>query len=115
MARRLGELESAVMKRLWAWDRPTSVREVFEDLHRHRSVAYTTVMTVMNNLHRKGVLTRETSGRAYIYRPARSREEHVGDLLEDALGESSDRTAALLGFVERLSSDQIKKLREALG
>jgi Penicillinase repressor len=83
------------MDRLWAWDRPTSVRDVFEDLHRHRSVAYTTVMTVMNNLHKKGVLTRETSGRAYIYRPARSREEHIGDLLEDALGESSDRTAAL--------------------
>ena len=114
MVRRLGELESAVMDRLWAWDRPTSVREVFEDLHLHRSVAYTTVMTVMDNLHKKGVLSRETSGRAYIYRPARTREEYVGDLLEDALGESSDRAAALLGFVERLSPDEMTKLRDAL-
>jgi predicted transcriptional regulator len=114
VVRRLGELESAVMDRLWAWDRPTSVREVFEDLHRNRSVAYTTVMTVMDNLHKKGVLSRKLSGRAYIYRPARTREEYVGDLLEDALGESSDRTAALLGFVERLSPDEITKLRDAL-
>jgi predicted transcriptional regulator len=114
MVRRLGELESAVMDRLWAWRRPTSVREVFEDLHRNRTVAYTTVMTVMNNLHKKGVLSRELSGRAYIYRPERTREEYVGDLLEDALGESSDRTAALLGFVERLNPDEITKLRDAL-
>jgi predicted transcriptional regulator len=114
VVRRLGELESAVMDRLWAWDRPTSVRAVFEDLHRNRSVAYTTVMTVMDNLHKKGVLSRTLSGRAYIYRPARTREEYVGDLLEDALGESSDRTAALLGFVERLSPDEITKLRDAL-
>ena len=114
MVRRLGELESAVMDRLWAWDRPTSVRDVFEDLHRNRSVAYTTVMTVLDNHYKKGVLSRELSGRAYMYRPARTREEYVGDLLEDALGESSDRTATLLGFVERLSPEEITKLRDAL-
>lgn len=103
------------MERLWAWNRPTPVREVFEDLHRQRVVAYTTVMTVMDNLHRKGVLDRERSGRAYLYRPARTREEYVGDLLEDALNASSDRTAALLGFVDRLSPEEIANLRDALG
>ena len=38
------------MDRLWAWNRPTLVRDVYEDLNRHRKVAYTTVMTVMDNL-----------------------------------------------------------------
>jgi len=103
------------MERLWAWDRPTPVRDVFEDLYRQRKVAYTTVMTVMDNLHRKGVLSRERSGRAYLYRPARTRDEYVGDLLEDALSASSNRTAALLGFMERLSPEEIAALRSALG
>ncbi|MGH8836859.1 MAG: BlaI/MecI/CopY family transcriptional regulator [Actinomycetes bacterium] len=102
------------MDRLWAWNRPTLVRDVYEDLNRHRKVAYTTVMTVMDNLHRKGVLSRNRSGRAYLYRPARTRDEYVGDLLEDALGASSNRTAALLGFVERLSPEELEALRNAL-
>jgi len=103
------------MERLWAWDRPTPVRDVFEDLYRQRKVAYTTVMTVMDNLHRKGVLSRERSGRAYLYRPARTRDEYVGDLMEDVLSASSNRTAALLGFMERLSPEEIAALRSALG
>lgn len=113
--RRLGELESAVMDRLWAWGGPTPVRKVFEDLYRQRSVAYTTVMTVMDNLHRKGVLSRERAGRAYLYRPVKTRDQYVGDLLEDALSASTDRTAALLCFVERLGPDEIAELRHALG
>lgn len=112
--RRLGELEAVVMERLWAWDRPTLVREVVEDLHADRRLAYTTVMTVMDNLFRKGLLRRELSGRAYLYTPAKTREEYLGDLLEDVLSGSSDRTVALLGFVERLSADEIAKLRSAL-
>lgn len=103
------------MDRLWAWDRPTSVREVYDDLRSNRQVAYTTVMTVMDNLYKKNVLDRELSGRAYLYRPTRTREDYVADLLEDALGASHDRTAALLGFVERLSPDEIAELRSALG
>lgn len=103
------------MDRLWAWNRPATVREVYDDLRAHRQVAYTTVLTVMDNLYKKDVLDRELSGRAYLYRPTRTREEHVADLLEDALASSHDRTAALLGFVERLSPDEIAELRNALG
>ncbi len=57
------------MDRLWAWARPSTVREVLADLQRERSVAYTTVMTVMDNLHRKGILDRRADGRAYRYMP----------------------------------------------
>jgi hypothetical protein len=71
-------------------------------------------MTAMDNLYKKGTLNRELSGRAYLYRPIRTREDYVADLLENALAASHDRTAALLGFVERLSPDEIAKLRSAL-
>ena len=55
--RPLGELEAAVMDRIWTGDRPVLVREVVEALQPERPSAYTTVMTVMDNLHRKGWLT----------------------------------------------------------
>ena len=64
MAGPLGKLEKLIMDRLWSRDHPVAVREVLEDLQRERTLAYTTVMTVMDNLHRKGVLPRETDGRA---------------------------------------------------
>src|SRR5260370_26278900 len=62
--RQLGELEAVIMDRLWKWGRPALVREVVDDLHRDRPLAYTTVMTVMENLHRKGWLRRERGGPA---------------------------------------------------
>ncbi|WP_245236476.1 BlaI/MecI/CopY family transcriptional regulator, partial [Streptomyces roseus] len=67
MPRPLGELEDAVMTRVWQWNRPVTVREVLEDLQQERSIAYTTVMTVMDNLHQKGWVRREAEGRAYRY------------------------------------------------
>ena len=71
--RQLGELEAAIMDRLWEWGRPALVREVVDDLRPDRPLAYTTVMTVMENLHRKGWLRREKDGRAWRYEPTRSR------------------------------------------
>jgi predicted transcriptional regulator len=54
--RGFGELEAVVMVRLWARTDPTAVREVFEELRDQREIAYTTVMSTMDNLHRKGWL-----------------------------------------------------------
>jgi predicted transcriptional regulator len=72
MMRQFGELEAEIMDRLWAWSRPALVREVVDDLNRDRPLAYTTVMTVMENLHRKGWLRRERDGRAWRYEPTGS-------------------------------------------
>ncbi len=112
--RQFGDLEAAIMERLWSWRRPTAVREVLEDLQRDRSIAYTTVMTVMDNLRRKGVLVRERDGRAYRYRPAQSREEHDASLIAEVLDSSTDRAATLLRFVEQMSAAEVSRLREAL-
>lgn len=63
------------MDRLWKRGHAT-VRDVVDDLGRTRSLAYTTVMTIMSRLHTKGLLERAREGKTYVYRPAFSREEH---------------------------------------
>ena len=71
----LGPLEAVVMDRLWM-RRTATVRDIVDDIGRSRSLAYTTVMTIMTRLHAKGLLIRERDGKTYVYRPAFTREEH---------------------------------------
>lgn len=110
----LGELEAQVMGVLWAAEEPQSVRQVLDLLPHERNRAYTTVMTVLDNLHRKEFVARERVGRAWHYRPTRTREEHVAELMGDALGASADRSAALLHFVEQLPPGEAAQLRALL-
>jgi len=114
LVRSLGQLEALIMERLWSYGRPVPVREVLEDLQRDRTIAYTTVMTVMDNLHRKGFLTREMGGRAYRYQPAQTREQHNAALMSEVLAGSSDRTATLLHFLDQMPAEEVARLREAL-
>ena len=112
--RQLGELEAVIMDRLWEWGRPALVREVVEDLRPSRPLAYTTVMTVMENLHRKGWLRRERDGRAWRYEPAGSRSGYTAALMSDALGTSTDRRTALAHFVLQMSPHDVALLQQAL-
>lgn len=112
--RGLGQLEATIMSRVWDTDGPVTVRTVLESLEQDRQIAYTTVMTVMDNLHSKGLLVRERAGRAYAYRAARPREEYEAELMEDVLAGSTDRAATLLHFVERISPDELAELRALL-
>ena len=112
--RRFGELEAVIMDRLWEQGRPMLVREMVEALHGQRPLAYTTVMTVMENLHRKGWLRRERDGRAWRYEPTGSRSGYTAALMTDALATSSDRRTALAHFVLQMSPHDAALLREAL-
>jgi predicted transcriptional regulator len=112
--RGFGDLEAVIMDRLWSWNRPVTVREVVDDLRAYRDIAYTTVMTVMDNLHRKGAVTREKVGRAWLYQPVRSRDEYAADLLSSVLDEAGDRGAALMRFVGRMRPSEVDALRRAL-
>jgi predicted transcriptional regulator len=112
--RGFGELEAAVMDRLWARQEPATVREVLDDLRGDREFAYTTVMTVLDNLHRKGWLTRELDGRAYRYQPVSSKQEYSAELMRQALDGSGDNTTTLLRFVEEMSPDEAEAIRRAL-
>ncbi len=110
----LGELERAVMARLWASSTPLTVREVHENLE--RELAYTTVMTVLGRLAKKGLVRQERDGKAYRYVAASSREQMAASLMLDALGDvGEDRTAALVAFVDQVGPEEAAALRAALG
>lgn len=85
----LGDLELAVMEVLWRNDGPASVRGVHERLRGDRGVAYTTVMTVLDRLSKKGVVERELDGRAWLYRPARTRVDLYVAAIDELLAELS--------------------------
>src|ERR1700678_2998324 len=112
--RRFGDLEAVIMERLWEWGRPTLVREMVEDLRAERGLAYTTVMTVMENLHRKGWLRRERDGRAWRYELTGSRSSYTAALMSDALATSPDHRTALAHFALQMSPHDAALLREAL-
>ena len=112
--RRFGELEAVIMERLWDWGRPALVREMVDALHDERALAYTTVMTVMENLYRKGWLRRERDGRAWRYEPTGSRSGYTAALMNDALGTSTDRRTALAHFVLQMSPHDAALLQQAL-
>jgi len=114
LLRQFGDLEALVMDRLWSWQGSATVREVLNDLARDRKLAYTTVMTVMDHLHRKGVLTREVDGRAYRYTPVRTKDDYTAELIADVLADSGDRTAPLLRFVEHMTAQEVALLRASL-
>src|SRR5260370_42433158 len=109
-----GDLEAVIMDLMWRRNQPATVREVFEALAAGRQTAYTTVMTVMDNLHRKGFLAREMSGRAWNYQPTASREEYTASLMRHALDEAGDQRAALAHFVAAMSKDESRALRAVL-
>jgi predicted transcriptional regulator len=112
--RPFGELEAAIMELLWHADASRLVRDVVSELQPERPLAYTTVMTVMDNLHRKGWLTRKRDGRAWRYSAALTRESYAAQLMNDALESSPDRAGALARFVEQIDADDAKALAQAL-
>ncbi|MBA8792881.1 putative transcriptional regulator [Friedmanniella endophytica] len=110
---RLGSLEAEVMALLWNRDRDASAREVLTELNRDRvgPLAYTTVQTVLQNLGRKALLERRKQGRAFHYRPTRTREQHAADLLREVFATSDDRESVLLHFVETMSAAEVERVR----
>ncbi|HEY0716746.1 MAG TPA: BlaI/MecI/CopY family transcriptional regulator [Streptosporangiaceae bacterium] len=111
---RFGDLEASIMDVVWAVTAPVRVREVSDQLNQGRPLAFNTVQTVMENLFRKGWLTRRKDGRAYWYRAARSREDYVGQLLSEALSVTSDPAASLVRLVDGMDPAGLASLRAAL-
>ncbi len=114
---RIGELEGAVMRALWTLGEAT-VREVQDALGDERSLAYTTVMTVLSRLADKGLLDRRKEGRAYVYSPASSQEKVAGSLLRSLIdrlyaGQPGQAIAHLLEAEEEVDDEELARL-EAL-
>ena len=114
--RGFGELEAVIMDRVWDRDPGTSttVREVFDQLTAERDIAYTTVMSTMDNLHSKGWLARERDGKAYRYWATLSREQHSARLMREALDGGGRSDLVLSHFVEQIGPDESARLRDAL-
>jgi predicted transcriptional regulator len=113
----LFELETEVMEEVWRQDR-TNVRAVMEALNKKRKKdrAYTTYMTIMARLHRKGLLEREREGRTDLYWPRLNREEYQRARAEQGVSTLVDEfgDVALVHFAKemhKLDPARLRKLR----
>ena len=84
VARYLGDLQAAVMEIFWGRESAT-VREVAEELNKKRSLAYTTVLTLVSRLWSRGLLAREQEGRGFRYRAAKSRDDFLAELSDQLI------------------------------
>ena len=109
-----GDLEAVIMHRVWDHGRPVTVRELFDELQQERVIAYTTVMTTMDNLHRKGWLARVKEGKAYRYTATASREEYSARLMREALDGGGDPQAVLSHFVAQMDGEESEVLRAVM-
>src|SRR6267154_2987009 len=112
--RGFGDLESVIMHMVWDHGRPVTVRELFDEMRHERNIAYTTVMSTMDNLHRKGWLARERDGKAYRYTAVASREEYSARLMREAMAGAGDTEAVLSHFVAQMDGSESEALRAVL-
>ena len=99
------ELELEILKALWR-QAPATVRQVREALTPARELAYTSVMTVMTIMAKKGYLKRVRQGGGYVYTPAVGEREMAGRMLGDVLDRVFDGSAASL-LVNLLETNEI--------
>ncbi|MGY1994518.1 BlaI/MecI/CopY family transcriptional regulator [Mycolicibacterium gilvum] len=112
--RQFGELEAVIMDVLWSRDEPATVRSVHDELISTRQIAYTTAMSTMDNLFRKGWLLRDKVGLAYHYRPMMSREEHSANLMRTVFESGGDSALILNFFLEQIDNTESAELRKVI-
>ena len=119
MARRKTEqltpLELEIMHVLWATG-PVNVQTVQQ--HLERELAYTTVQTMLNILHRKGKVKRTLKDRAYFYKPVVSRSQVVGqymsDIVDRLFGGSAESLVMSLVETKHLTPRKLARLQKLL-
>ncbi len=116
-SRTLTEQELEIMKVVWALG-PATVRDVYEALRRERSVAYTTVQTMMNILEAKGHLQKEPEGRAFLYRPVEPKGATIARLVDDFVGRVFDGAAEPLVLAllreQKLSREELNAIAKQI-
>src|SRR5262249_9773881 len=119
MARRKTEhltpLELEIMHVLWEKG-PANVQTVQQ--HLERDLAYTTVQTMLNILHRKGKVKRTLKDRAYFYNPAVSRShvttQHITDIVDRLFGGSAESLVMSLVETKQLTPQKLARLQKLL-
>ncbi|MFN2576932.1 MAG: BlaI/MecI/CopY family transcriptional regulator [Pyrinomonadaceae bacterium] len=111
----LTPLELEIMHVLWA-EGPANVQSVQQ--HLPRELAYTTVQTMLNILHRKGKVKRTLKDRAYVYKPVVSRSQalgqHVSDVVERLFGGSAENLVISLIETKHLTPKKLARLQKLL-
>ncbi len=108
-----GELERAIQRTLWEHPDGMTARDVVTALP-GRELAMTTVLTVLDRLRRKHLVTRDESVRPHTYHPAVSREDYTAEIMLDALGQAPDRGAALTRFLGGVTDTDTAHLHRVL-
>jgi len=112
----LTPLELEIMKVLWETG-PANVQTVQANL-KGRTLAYTTVQTMLNVLHRKGRVKRTLKERAYVYRPVYSRQkavtQAVGEMLDRFFGGSADSLVLSLVETRQLTPEKLAEIQKLL-
>lgn len=113
----LTDRELEIMKLVWNL-REATVRDVYEALLAKRKIAYTTVMTMMKILEKKGHLTRRQEGRAYVYRPTRPRSQVLGSMVREFVNRVFEGSAhpLLVQLVRdrKLSEEDLEEMRRLI-
>jgi len=115
--KQLTRLELQIMKALWDFG-PSNVQVVQENLSASPKLAYTTVQTMLNVLHRKGWVNRTLRGRAYEYEPLVSRDRAannaIRDMIDRLFGGSVEGLLMSLVNSKQLHPKKLEKLRTLL-
>lgn len=114
----LGTLETEVMYLVWDLGEVT-VRDVYRTLLTRREIAYTTVMTIMSNLNRKGLLSRRQQGRAYVYEPVFAKDEFVrakvSQIVDTMFNQFTEPAITyLVDHMAKVDPKRLSKLEEAI-
>ncbi|MDP9843077.1 BlaI/MecI/CopY family transcriptional regulator [Streptosporangium lutulentum] len=109
---RLGNLERSIMEALWNHPEGMLAQDLADVLP--STPAVTTVLTVLVRLSRKGLVTRERTGRAHLYRANDGKDVFVAEAMREVLDGAGDVEAAVSRFVGSVSPQVAAALRDAL-
>jgi BlaI family penicillinase repressor len=109
--------ELEIMKVVWTLDTAT-VRQVYEELLKKRHIAYTTVMTLMNILEKKGHLKKRQQDRAYVYSSAKPQKQVIGAIVREFVQRVFNGSAEplLLHLIEdeQLTAEDLDEIRRTI-
>ncbi|MEW6233746.1 MAG: BlaI/MecI/CopY family transcriptional regulator [Candidatus Omnitrophota bacterium] len=113
----LAKLETLVMKEVWKRGRAT-VHEVRDALDEKRNLAYTTILTTLRNLEKKGFLEHELEGRSHVYTPKIDEKtveaSSISNLLYSLFDGSKVKLVQALFEAEPLTKEEYEDLKQAI-
>ena len=119
MSSNLARQELEVMKLIWRSPSGTAtVRDLYEAIRERRQIAYTSVVTTLRSLERKGFLRKWQEGKAHVYQPTRPREAVIEGLLQDFVARvfnGSDEAMVLHMYRQkRLSKTKLREIEKLI-